>query len=97
MSIGARISQLARLYGIAILIAIGLMLLISAIATLPHFGFLWTAFLPGAFVAALVFPDGVNSGGFGFLFLAGIADAMLFALPVLVCIGRCRLIVRKPR
>lgn len=89
----------ARLYGWSIIIALGLMLLIGAIASIPGCDPAWDALLPGAFLAAVVFPQGVNSaGGNIYLVMAGILDAFLFALPVMLCwklIGRKRKVEEK--
>lgn len=83
-----------RLYGWSVLVAIGLMMLVGAIASIPGCDPVWDALLPGAFLAAVVFPQGINSaGGNAYLAVAGVLDALLFAFPVMLCwklIGRRR-------
>ena len=82
----------ARLYGWSVLIALGLMVLVGAIASIPGCGIAWDVLLPGAFLAAVAFPQGVDSaGGNAYLAVAGVLAALLFALPVMFCwklIGR---------
>lgn len=75
-----------RLYGWSVVVAIGLMMLVGGIASIPGCDPVWDALLPGAFLAAVVFPQGVNSaGGNAYLVVAGLLDALLFALPVMLC------------
>lgn len=75
-----------RLFRWSVLIAVGLMMLVGAIASIPGCDTVWNVLLPGAFLAAVVFPQGVNSaGGNAYLVVAGVLDALLFALPVMLC------------
>jgi hypothetical protein len=75
-----------RLYGWSVVVAMGMMMLIGGIASIPGCDLVWDALLPGAFLAAVVFPQGINSaGGNAYLVVAGLLDALLFALPVMFC------------
>lgn len=61
------------------------MILVGAIASIPGCSVVWDVLLPGAFLAAIAFPQGVNSaGGNAYLGVAGLLDALLFALPVVL-------------
>ena len=83
-----------RHYALSVIVALGLMLLVGAIANLPGCDIVWNVLLPGAFLAALVFPQGINSaGGNAYLVVAGFLDAFLFGFPVMLCwklVGRKR-------
>lgn len=75
-----------RLYGWSVLVAVGLMVLVGAIASIPGCDKVWLVLVPGALLAAVAFPQGVNSaGGNAYLVVAGLLDALLFALPVMLC------------
>jgi hypothetical protein len=75
-----------RLYGWSVLIAIGLMVVIGAIGSIPGCDNVMYVLLPGAFIAALAFPEGIHSSAGGaFLILAGALDALLLALLVMLC------------
>lgn len=75
-----------RLYGWSVAVALVLMAVVGAIASLPGCDKVWLVLLPGALLAAVAFPQGVNSaGGNAYLVVAGVLDALLFALPVMLC------------
>lgn len=62
-------------------ISLSFVLVVAAIANEPHCSALWVVLLPGAFLAAIFFPQGVNSyGGNAYLVVAGLLDIALFAL-----------------
>jgi hypothetical protein len=62
------------------------MMLVGAIASILGWSVMWDVLLPGAFLAAVAFPQGVDSaGGNAYLVVAGLLDALLFALPVMSC------------
>jgi hypothetical protein len=57
--------------------------IIGAIASAFHWDALWYLLLPGAFLAAVFFPEGVNSsGGTTYLVVAGFFDVAFFAVIV---------------
>ena len=62
-------------------ISLSFVLVVAAIANEPHCSALWVVLLPGAFLAAIFFPQGVNSyGGNAYLVVAGLLNIALFAL-----------------
>ncbi len=75
-----------QLYGWSVAVAVVLMGVVGAIASIPGCDKVWVVLLPGAFLAAVAFPQGVHSaGGNAYLAVAGVLDALLFALPVMLC------------
>jgi hypothetical protein len=71
-------------YAWSLLIAIVLIAVVGAIASIPGCSSMWLVLLPGAFLAAVVFPQGVNShGGNLYLVLAGVLDITLLAFLVM--------------
>jgi len=72
-----------RLYGWSFLTALTLLAATSAVASLPHCDPLRYLFLPGAFLAAVVFPQGIEGNyGITYLVLAGLLDIVLLTLAV---------------
>ena len=65
-------------------ISVALTTLVAAVASLPSCSAIGVLLLPGALLAAVAFPQGVNSnGGNIYLLVAGVLDAMLLTLPVM--------------
>jgi uncharacterized membrane protein YkgB len=61
-----------------------LVTLVGAVACIPGCDSVMFILLPGVFVAALAFPEGIHSSsGAGFLVLAGVSDILLFAFLVM--------------
>jgi hypothetical protein len=78
-----------RLYGWSVLIAVGLMVLVQAIVTIPGCENVGIVLLPGMLLAALVFPEGIHSdSGIAYLVLAVVLDGLLLAIPVMLCLKR---------
>jgi hypothetical protein len=68
----------------SLIISVALIALLGAIASIPGCSAGWLLLLPGAYLAAFVFPQGVNStGGITYLVLAGLIDIVLLAFPVM--------------
>jgi hypothetical protein len=64
--------------------SVGLVAVVGAISSIPGLDNGWLLLVPGALLAALVFPQGVNSnGGVLYLVLAGLIDIALLAFPVM--------------
>jgi hypothetical protein len=62
-------------YGWSLAISIGLIAVIAGISSIPGCDNRWLLLLPGAFLAAVVLPQGVNSSGGNLYFvLAGLLD-----------------------
>jgi hypothetical protein len=62
---------------------------IAGIACIPHAGPAGVLLLPGALLAALVFPQGIESGyGITYMILAGFLDGLLYSLVALPFIRR---------
>jgi hypothetical protein len=71
-------------YPWSLLVSLSLIALVAGIASIPGCSAGWLLLLPGAFLAAVVFPEGVNSdGGNLYLVLAGLLDITLLAFPVM--------------
>jgi hypothetical protein len=83
-----------RLYLWSLAISVVLVGAVAGIASVPHCSSAGVLLFPGAILAAVAFPQGVNSaGGNAYLVVAGLLDALLFALPVMFCwslLGRKR-------
>jgi len=80
-------------YGWSLLLAVVLVTLIAGLASIPHCSAVGVVLLPGALLAALVFPQGIDSSaGIFFLALAGLADSALLALPIM---GVWKVLIRK--
>lgn len=72
-----------RVYVWSLLASVVLMALVGAIASVPGCSAMWVLLLPGALLAAIVFPQGPESDyGLVFLLLAGLLDVVLFAFPL---------------
>jgi hypothetical protein len=75
-----------RLYMWSFAISVVLVAAVAGIASIPHCSSAGVLLFPGALLAAVAFPQGVNStGGNAYLVVAGLLDALLFALPVMFC------------
>jgi hypothetical protein len=73
-----------QLYGWSVLIAIGMLVLVEAIAGIPGFDIVEFIFAPGMLLAAVVFPQGLHSDhANAYLILACVLDALLLAVPVM--------------
>ncbi len=73
-----------RIYGWSLVISVALVALVAAIASVPHCSAIGIVLLPGALLAAIVFPQGPESGaGNIYLVLAGLLDSLLVAFPVM--------------
>jgi hypothetical protein len=73
-----------RVYGWSLVISVALIALVAAIASVPHCSAIGAVLLPGALLAAIIFPQGPESGsGNIYLLLAGVLDSLLFAFPVM--------------
>jgi hypothetical protein len=63
--------------------AIGLLAALAVLGAIPYlqiFAFLW---LPGALLAALIFPEGIHSEfGFTYIFFAAFLDIALYTVPI---------------
>ena len=63
--------------------AVCLLAVLAGLGSIPHlqiFAFLW---LPGALLAALVFPQGIESDfGFTYMALAGLLDLIIYFVPI---------------
>ena len=63
--------------------AIGLLAVLAVLGSIPHlklFAFFW---LPGAVLAALVFPQGIHSDfGFSYMIFAVLLDIALYFIPI---------------
>ncbi len=71
-------------YAWSLLISVALMAAVGGVSSLPGCDNGWLLLVPGALLAALVFPQGVNSnGGILYLVLAGLIDLALLALIVM--------------
>ena len=71
--------------GWSLAISLGLVAVIAGISSMPGYDNGMLLLLPGAFLAAVVFPQGVNSdGGSIYIVLAGLLDILLLSLPVLL-------------
>jgi len=71
-------------YAWSLVISLALVVLLVGIASIPSCDDAMFLLLPGAFLAAVVFPDGVNSNaGVFFLVLAGVVDIALIAFLVM--------------
>ena len=74
-------------------VSIALIGCVCAIASIPIFSAMWILLLPGAFLSAIIFPQGIHSDhGIVFLVLAGLFDIGLLTF---VLIGLRMLIGRK--
>lgn len=74
-----------RTYVWSLVISMLLVSMIGAIASIPHCSAVWGLLLPGAMLAAIVFPEGVNSyGGNAYLIVAGLWDIVMLAFPVML-------------
>ena len=68
-------------YGWSLLASITLIAVIAGIASIPGCENSMLLLLPGAFLAALIFPEGVNSsGGVLFLVFSGLLDILIASL-----------------
>lgn len=73
-----------RVYGWSLVISVALVALAAVVASVPHFSAVGVVLLPGALLAAVVFPQGPESGsGNIYLLLAGVLDSLLVAFPVM--------------
>jgi hypothetical protein len=73
-----------RVYGWSLVISVALVALVAGIASAPHCSAIGIVLLPGALLAAIVFPQGPESNaGNIYLVLAGLLDSVLFAFPVM--------------
>jgi hypothetical protein len=80
-----------RFYGRSLLISLAIVGIIAGIANFTHFDGIWLLLAPGAFLAAIAFPEGINSSaGNAFLIVAGALDIALFALPIMWFFNRYR-------
>jgi uncharacterized membrane protein len=71
-------------YTWSLAISLVLIVLVGTIASIPGCSVGWDLLLPGALLAAIVFPQGVNSsGGNLYLVLAAILDIVLLSFPVM--------------
>jgi len=72
-------------FGWAVLIGIASVAIFAGIASIERFSSIGMILLPGALLAALFFPQGIESDhGIAFLVLATFFDCVLFALVALV-------------
>jgi hypothetical protein len=72
-------------FGWAVLIGIASVAIFAGIASIERFSSIGMILLPGALLAALLFPQGIESDhGTAFLVFATIFDCVLFALVALV-------------
>jgi hypothetical protein len=72
-----------RAYGVALAISAAVVVLVAAIASVPHCSAIGIVLLPGALLAAVVFPQGIESdAGTIYLLLAGLLDSLLMAFLV---------------
>jgi hypothetical protein len=68
----------------ALAASVALTVLLAGIASISCFSAVGVVLLPGALLAALVFPQGIDSANGGFFIpIAGLLDSMLFAFPVM--------------
>jgi hypothetical protein len=73
-----------RIYVWSLVISVALVALVAAIASAPHCSVVGIVLLPGALLAAIVFPQGPESGaGNIYLVFAGLLDSLLIAFPVM--------------
>jgi hypothetical protein len=73
-----------RVYGCSLVISVALVALVASIASVPHCSAIGVVLLPGALLAAIVVPQGPESGaGDIYLLLAGLLDSLLLAFPVM--------------
>jgi hypothetical protein len=73
-----------RLYGWSLAVSVVLTALVAGIASLPHCSAIGVVLLPGALLAALVFPQGPESDAANvYLVLAGLLDSLLLAFPIM--------------
>lgn len=71
-------------YAQSLVISVGLIVVVGSISSIPGLDNGWLLLMPGALLAALVFPQGVNSnGGVLYLVLAGLIDVALLSLLVM--------------
>lgn len=71
-------------YAWSLLISAALMAVVGGVSSLPGCDNGWLLLVPGALLAALVFPQGVNSrGGIVYIVLAGLIDLALLAFLVM--------------
>jgi hypothetical protein len=73
-----------RIYGWSLVISFALVALVAMIASVPHCSAVGIVLLPGALLAAIVFPQGPESGaGDIYLVLSGLLDSLLVAFAVM--------------
>ena len=73
-----------RLYAWSLAVSVVLIGIVAGIASVPHCSSVGVLLLPGALLAALVFPQGVESNAaVPYLVLAGLLDSALLAFPVM--------------
>jgi hypothetical protein len=71
-------------YAWSLVIAVALIAVVGGVSSLPGCDNGWLLLLPGALLAAVVFPQGVNSkGGVIYLVLAGLIDIALLGFLVM--------------
>jgi peptidoglycan/LPS O-acetylase OafA/YrhL len=68
----------------AFVIAVGLTIALAALSSVERFTYAGAVFAPGMLLAALVFPQGVESGhGDAYLALAGVITALVLTWPIM--------------
>jgi hypothetical protein len=73
-----------HLYLSSFAISVILVIVLAGASGIPHFYAVGALLLPGGLLAALVFPQGVESdSATAFLVLAGVLDSVLYAFPVM--------------
>ena len=84
-----------RTYIWSLVISVVLTLLVGAIASLPRCSAIGVLLLPGALLAAIMLPQGVNSNaGNAYLVLAGLLDSIIVSFLVM---GFWKLIERRKK
>lgn len=73
-----------RTYIWSFVISVAITVLVSAVASLPKCSAIGFLLLPGALIAAIVMPEGINSdAGNAYLVVAGLLDSIMLSFLVM--------------
>ena len=66
-------------------LAAGTLVALAGLSSIPGMGFFAFLWLPGALLAAFIFPEGINSSfAITYVVAAALIDVMLYAIPIYI-------------